>query len=85
MLLMFVGGASGSVAGGIKINTAMVLSIAALAAIRGRPNIEVMRREIPYSQVARALALLILAAIGVIFFVLALSFTELEKLDSGIF
>mgnify|MGYP003312376832 FL=1 len=82
---MFVGGASGSVAGGIKINTAMVLSIAALAAIRGRPNIEVMRREIPYSQVARALALLILAAIGVIFFVLALSFTELEKLDSGIF
>lgn len=85
MLLMFVGGASGSVAGGIKINTAMVLSVAALAAIRGRPNIEVMRREIPYSQVARALALLILAAIGVIFFVLALSFTELEKLDAGTF
>tara|TARA_Y100001936_G_C16093337_1_gene688843 strand:+ start:6128 stop:7249 length:1122 start_codon:yes stop_codon:yes gene_type:complete len=85
MLLMFVGGASGSVAGGIKINTAMVLSIAALAAIRGRANIEVMRREIPYSQVARALALLILAAIGVIFFVLVLTYTELEKLDSGLF
>ncbi len=85
MLLMFVGGASGSVAGGIKINTAMVLSIAALAAIRGRANIEVMRREIPYSQVARALALLILAAIGVIFFVLVLTYTELQKLDSGLF
>lgn len=85
ILLMFVGGASGSVAGGIKINTAMVLIVATLAALRGRPRAEVLRREIPYVQVARALAVLALALSGVVLFMALLSVTEQASLDSGAF
>ncbi len=85
MILMFVGGASGSVAGGIKINTAMVLMVATFAALRGRPRAEVLRREIPPSQVSRALALTVLALAGLGLFIAALSFTERSSLDSGAF
>ena len=85
MCLMFIGGASGSVAGGIKINTAMVLIVTMLAAVQGRQRTEVLRREIAYSQVTRALAILVLAATGVILFVMLLTFTEGASLESGSF
>ena len=85
MLMMFVGGASGSVAGGIKINTAMVLVVATVAAIRGRPRTEIHKREIPYAQVVRALSVLVLAATGVVLFIVLLSFTERFKIDAGLF
>ena len=85
MILMFVGGASGSVAGGIKVNTAMVLVVATIAALRGRPQAEVMRREVPNAQVSRALALTVLAASGLALLVTMLSFTERASLDSGVF
>ncbi len=85
MILMFVGGASGSVAGGIKVNTAMALVIATLAALRGRPRAEVLRREIPHAQVLRALALTMLMLTLLAFFMTVLSFTERASLDSGAF
>ena len=85
MLLMFIGGASGSVAGGIKVNTAMVLALATLAALRGRPRVETLRREIPQAQVSRALALTVLAVVGVAALMTMLSFTERSSLDSGAF
>ena len=85
MFLMFVGGASGSVAGGIKINTLMVLVFAGLASIRGRARTEMFNRELPSAQVARALAILLLATLGVIGIVAALAFTETASLESGQF
>ena len=36
--MMFIGGASGSVAGGIKVNTLMILVFAGLASLRGREH-----------------------------------------------
>jgi trk system potassium uptake protein TrkH len=59
--LMFVGGAAGSTAGGIKINSFAVLMVAVYSAIRGRMGAEAFRREIPHSQVYRALAIGVLA------------------------
>lgn len=85
MIMMFVGGASGSVAGGIKINTVMVIIVAALAIVGGRPRAEFDRREIPYSQVARALALLVLGALGVSLFVAALAWSERGSIAAGEF
>ena len=83
--LMFIGGASGSVAGGIKINTAMVLVVAGLASINGHSRTEVFGRELPAAQVLRALTVLMLAAIGLFVLVTGLAFTEASKLESGAF
>ena len=66
--LMFVGGASGSTAGGIKVNTMAVILIAVLASIRGRAQVEVGGREIPAAQIQRALAIAFLG-IGFVFIV----------------
>ena len=83
--LMFIGGASGSVAGGIKINTAMVLVVAALASMNGRARPEMFRKEIPYRQVTRALAILAVAILAVATIILALTVTESSKLLDGQF
>ena len=85
MLLMFIGGASGSTAGGVKVNTVMVLVAAAVASLRGRPHPEIFRRELPYEQVARAMALVLLVALTLLGFLLALMITERESIDSGQF
>ena len=77
--LMFVGGAAGSVAGGIKVATLAVIIAAVISSVRGRNQAEAFGREIPHFQVHRALTV---AALGIalIFLVsLALTFTEREE------
>jgi trk system potassium uptake protein TrkH len=76
MILMFIGGASGSTAGGIKVNTLGILLSTILATIRGKEYPEAFNREIPIQQIFRALTLLVLALalIAVVFMIL--SFTE---------
>ncbi len=85
MFLMFVGGASGSTAGGIKVNTAMILLVAGMASINGRPRTEVFGRELPVAQVTRALALFLLAILALFLVVVALAVTELHKVEAGHF
>ena len=85
MGLMFVGGASASTAGGIKVNTAMVLLVAVLASLRGRTQPEVFKRQLPYVQVARAAAVVVLASSVLFMGVVALAVTEDSHLTSGQF
>jgi trk system potassium uptake protein TrkH len=61
--LMFIGGAAGSMAGGIKINSFALLLVAVIASIRGRAHAEAFGREIPHVQIYRALAITVLAFI----------------------
>ena len=61
MALMFIGGASGSTAGGIKINTFTVLLIAILSTIRGRPSAEAFGRRVPHELIYRALSVALLS------------------------
>lgn len=63
MALMFIGGAAGSTAGGIKVNSFAVLAAAVVAAVKGRPRVVVYWREIPTAVVMRALTVAALAAI----------------------
>ena len=65
MALMFIGGASGSTAGGIKVNTLGVLLIAVISAVRGQPSAMAFGRRIPHATVYRAIAVGILAALFV--------------------
>ncbi len=74
--MMFVGGASGSVAGGIKINTIAVILVAVLSTVQGKPNAAAFGREIAVGQVQIAMTLGALATAFV--FVVALALTYLE-------
>ena len=85
MFLMFIGGATASTAGGIKINTAMVLLAAAWAALQGRSHPGLLKREVPYGQVARAVAILILALIAIFGGVMVLAALENASLESNRF
>lgn len=58
--LMFIGGSSGSTAGGLKTVTFAIVLLAAISAARGRSRVTVMRRTIPQTQVMQALSLFLL-------------------------
>jgi trk system potassium uptake protein TrkH len=66
MALMFIGGASGSTAGGIKINTFSVLLVAIVSTARGKPSAEAFGRRIQHGLIYRALSVALLA-IAVVF------------------
>ncbi len=85
LVQMFIGGAAASTAGGIKINTAMVLVVAVLASLRGRSHAEAFRRELPYAQVARAMAVVGLAMAILFTVVMSLTLTEQAKMGEGAF
>jgi len=66
MALMFIGGASGSTAGGIKVNTFTVLLVAIVSTAFGRPSAEAFGRRIQHTVVYRALSVALLS-IAVLF------------------
>ena len=57
MALMFVGGSSGSTAGGMKTVTLVVLILFMAAKARGRDNVHVFHRTIPQGQVLNAMTI----------------------------
>lgn len=74
--LMYIGAASGSTGGGIKVNTFAVLTSAVISSIRGRDHTAVFGRELPQDQINRALTVALLA-LGLVFgMTLVLSSTE---------
>ena len=80
MALMFIGGASGSTAGGIKVNTFSLLLVAIVSTARGRPSAEAFGRRVPHVLVYRALSVALLSIAAV--FVVGLS---LELTTGGAF
>ena len=76
MALMFIGGASASVAGGVKVNTMAVVVVALVAQIRQRNSASVFGRELPNRQVQRAYLILSIAVAFVFLVVMLLSITE---------
>ncbi|MQA00189.1 MAG: Trk family potassium uptake protein [Dehalococcoidia bacterium] len=73
--LMFIGGASGSTAGGIKIQTFSSLLFAIVASLRGDEHVHAFDREIPWRQVNRALSIALLSVAFVFAITFALSHT----------
>jgi trk system potassium uptake protein TrkH len=64
--LMFIGAASGSTGGGIKVNTFAVLTAAVVSSIRGRAAATAFGRELPQDHVYRALTVALLS-LGLVF------------------
>lgn len=77
MLLMFIGGVSGSTAGGIKVNTFSVLVLTALSYIRGRRHVNAFGRQIPEVQIHKAVAVIFFAILTV--FAVSLTLSALEE------
>lgn len=71
IVLMLIGGSSGSTAGGIKTVTFLVLVLFVLNRARGRNNITVFRRTVPHEKIMDAAAIVALivglSAAGAIF------------------
>lgn len=71
VFLMFIGGASGSTAGGIKMVTFLVLILFVAARARGKNTVTVFKRTVPHSKVldaATIVALMVgLAMAGAVF------------------
>lgn len=59
LMLMFVGGSSGSTAGGIKISTFAVIIMGMIAVFRGRKDIDIGKKRLDYSLVNQALAIFV--------------------------
>jgi trk system potassium uptake protein TrkH len=85
MALMFVGGASASTAGGIKVQTFSILFFAIVSSVRGRRDVEAFRRRVPPVVVMRAVAVALLgvAAVFVLFF--CLNVTEQFSFEQVLF
>ena len=75
--LMFIGGASGSVAGGIKINTFAVIVVAIISTLQGRTRAAIFGREISSLIVKRAM---VIGALGTaIIFLFSFILTAVES------
>jgi trk system potassium uptake protein TrkH len=76
IILMFIGGAPGSCAGGIKVTTFRALTAFAAAQIKGRQQARIGRFAIDSSTINKALVLLLFATIIVFTATLGLNITE---------
>lgn len=74
-ILMFIGGGSGSTAGGIKVTTFAVLGFVIWAEVRGEPDVSVFRRRIPQGAQRQALTVALLAVGTVVTATIALLLT----------
>jgi trk system potassium uptake protein TrkH len=79
ILLMSIGGAPGSTAGGIKTTTAAVIGLLALARLRGRTVTSFGFRSIPAETVQRAVGLFVVAFGVVTAAILMYAFFELGR------
>ena len=59
LILMFIGGSSGSTAGGIKITTLFIIVMGMFSAFRGKEDIEVGKRRVHHSLLTQALAIFV--------------------------
>lgn len=73
VILMAIGGSSGSTAGGIRVGTFAVVIMGMVAVFRGRKDINIGKKRIEYSLLSQALAIFATFVIGVCISALAIS------------
>lgn len=77
MMLMFVGGVSGSTAGGIKVNTFATVFLTAVSYLRGHQRVHAFGKVIPEVQLHRAIAVMFLG--GALVLLLTIILTSIEN------
>ena len=76
IFLMFIGASSGSTGGGIKTSTFTIIFVSAIATIRGKRNLELMRHNIAWELLNKAFSIFIFAATFIFGCTFALSILE---------
>lgn len=76
IILMFIGGSSGSTAGGIKVTTAGLLILTVLSVVRGREDTEIFKKRISKNTIHKSLAIVTISLGLVILVTMVLSITE---------
>lgn len=79
IILMFIGGSPGSTAGGIKTTTFGVIILTIYSILKGKSDVDVFRKRIPYELIFRALAVLGISLFLVVFVTMILTLTESEN------
>ncbi|PTX19331.1 potassium uptake TrkH family protein [Pontibacter mucosus] len=78
LALMFIGASPGSMGGGIKTTTFVVLILSVVTTIRGRENLEIGRRTIPHSVAYKAFSVFTFAVVINIICIFFLSITDAQ-------
>ncbi|MDC3386970.1 hypothetical protein OAW62_01155 [Schleiferiaceae bacterium] len=76
IFLMFIGGGSGSTAGGIKTSTFALVFMSASATIQGKKSINLYRTQIPWELMNRAFAIFLFSAVSILLGIFALTILE---------
>jgi trk system potassium uptake protein len=85
LFLMFIGGASGSTAGGIKVNTFGVLLMTVVSTLKGKTRIDAFGRQLTNETVLRSLTLFLFYLGAACLIILVLSFTEQFSIEKVFF
>ncbi|NLT18319.1 MAG: Trk family potassium uptake protein [Clostridiales bacterium] len=85
MILMFIGGSSGSTAGGLKVTTFVVLLLGVFALSRNKGEISIGKRSIEQSQLLKAFTLFSLYLLTTVIFTLIIVAIEPFSLKSILF
>lgn len=83
MLLMSIGGAPGSTAGGIKTTALVVLGAMAWSKLRGRRHVRLRNRSIPDQTVQRTMSLVVLVFVVITLSLFLLTSSETRHLEIG--
>lgn len=83
--LMFIGGAAGSTAGGLKVGAFAMLFAVMLSTLRGRQEVSVFRRQVPTAIVQQATTLALYFVALVFGFSLALTLTSHQTFIDTLF
>ena len=76
IFFMFIGGSSGSTAGGIKIGTFFVILAAVYNMFRGREDVEAFERTVNRQTVRKAISITTISILTIVLFCMALLYTE---------
>jgi trk system potassium uptake protein TrkH len=85
LVLMFIGGAPGSTAGGIKVTTVWVLGATFAGALRGEPEATSFGRRIPHQVVYRAIAIAGIGALLLAALLTAVLLTQEMAMSTAVF
>ncbi len=85
ILLMFIGGSSGSTAGGVKTVTMMVLLLSIWSQARGKSSVTAFRRTIPAKQVMDAMTIVSMITALAMFGTIIICATSPVRFTDGLF
>lgn len=81
MVLMFIGGAPGSMAGGIKVTSLVLLGVVAWSALKRRSDLVLGRHTVPQDQASNAVMVTLLSAAALVLVVGMLMNVEANQLS----